>query len=57
LTFCKAADGAILAEVRQSVLDLEGKPLEGQAHGLKDKTVTHVFRLQDGKVTRFDTRD
>ena len=57
LTFCKAADGAILAEVRQSVLDLEGKPLEGQAHGLKDKTVTHVFRLQDGKVTRFDIRD
>ena len=24
---------------------------------LKDKTVMHVFRLQDGKVTRFDVQD
>lgn len=55
--FSKAADGVIFAEVQQSILDLEGKPLEGQTHGLKDKTVTHIFRLQDGKVTRFDIRD
>lgn len=55
--FSKAADGSIFAEVQQSILDLEGKPLEGQTHGLKDKTVTHIFRLQDGKVTRFDIRD
>lgn len=54
VSFRTAADGAIVAEVRQSVRDLEGKPLQVQTHGLKDKTVGHVFRLHDGKVTRFD---
>lgn len=54
VSFHRAADDAIVAEVRQSVHDLEGNPLQGQTHGLKDKTVGHVFRLQDGKVTRFD---
>ena len=52
-----ARDGAIIAEVRQSVRDLEGKPLQGQTHGLKDKTVGHVFRLREGKVARFDIQD
>lgn len=52
--FERTADGAIIAEVWQTVRDLEGKPLQGQAHGLKDKTVGHVFRLRDGKVARFD---
>jgi ketosteroid isomerase-like protein len=56
-SFTKAPDGSIVAEVQQSVRDLEGKPVEGQTHGLKDKTVGHIFRLQDGKVTRFDIRD
>jgi hypothetical protein len=51
------ADGAIVAEVRQSVRDLEGKPLQGQTHGLKDKTVGHIFRLREGKVARFDIQD
>jgi hypothetical protein len=51
------ADGSILAEVRQSVRDLEGKPLEGQTHGLKDKTVGHVFHFRNGEVTRFDIQD
>jgi hypothetical protein len=55
--FHRTADGAIIAEVRQSVRDLEGKPLQGQTHGLKDKTVGHVFRFRDGKVARFDIRD
>src|SRR6516162_5456660 len=41
--FHRTADGAIIVEVRQSVRDLEGKPLQGQTHGLKDKTVGHVF--------------
>jgi ketosteroid isomerase-like protein len=54
LSFRRAADGAVVAEVRQSVRDLGGKLLQGQTHGLKDKTVEHVFRLQDGKITRFD---
>src|SRR4051812_4362770 len=42
--FRRTADGALVAEVRQSVRGLEGKPLQGQAHGLKDRTVGHVFR-------------
>jgi hypothetical protein len=55
--FHRTADGAIVAEVRQSVRDLEGKPLEGQTHGLKDKAVGHVFRLREGKVARFDIKE
>jgi ketosteroid isomerase-like protein len=55
--FHRTADGAILAEVRQSVRDLDGKPLQEQTHGLKDKTVGHLFRLRDGKVARFDIQD
>ena len=55
--FHRAGDGAIIAAVRQSVRDLEGRPLQGQTHGLKDKTVEHVFRLREGKVVRFDIRD
>lgn len=55
--FRRTADGAILAEVRQTVLDLEGRPLQDQTHGLKDKTVGHVFRLRDGKVARFDIQE
>ena len=55
--FHRTADGAITVEVRQTVRDLEGKPLQGQTHGLKDKTVGHVFRLRRGKVARFDIRD
>jgi ketosteroid isomerase-like protein len=55
--FYRAADGSIVAEVRQSVRDLQGRPLQGQTHGLKDKTVGHVFRVRDGKVARFDIQD
>jgi hypothetical protein len=55
--FHRNADGAIIAEVRQSVRDLEGKPLQGQTHGLKDKTVGHVFRFREGRVARFDIED
>jgi hypothetical protein len=57
VSFHRTADGAIIAEVRQSVRDLEGKPLQGQRHGLKDKTVGHVFRFREGKVARFDIQD
>ena len=57
VSFHRTADGAIIAEVRQSVRDLEGRPLQGQTHGLKDKTVGHVFRVRRGKVARFDIRD
>jgi hypothetical protein len=55
--FQRTAGGAIVVEVRQSVRDLEGNPLQGQAHGLKDKTVGHVFRLREGKVARFDIQE
>jgi ketosteroid isomerase-like protein len=55
--FHQTADGAIIAEVRQSVRDLQGKPLQGQTHGLKDKTVGHVFRFRAGKVASFDIQD
>jgi hypothetical protein len=47
--FHRAADDAIVAEVRQSVHDLEGKPLQGQTPGLKNKTVEHVFRFRDAR--------
>ena len=57
VSFRRTADGAIIAEVQQTVRDLEGKPLQGQTHGLKDKTVGHVFRLRKGKVARFDIQD
>jgi len=53
----KAADGSIVVEVEQSVRDLDGNPLQGQTHGLRDKTVTHVFRLRHGRVARFDIGD
>ena len=56
VTFDEALDGSIVAEVRQTVRDLEGRPLQDQAHGLKDKLVEHVFRLRDNKVVRFDIR-
>jgi len=52
--FRDAADGAVVADVIQTVRDLEGRPLEGLAHGLRDKTVGHVFHFADGKVARFD---
>jgi ketosteroid isomerase-like protein len=57
VSFHRAEDGAIVVVVRQSVRDLEGKPLQGQTHGLKDKTVGHVFRFREGKVARFDIQD
>jgi ketosteroid isomerase-like protein len=55
--FHRSANGAVVAEVIQSVRDLDGKPLVGQTHGLKDKTVEHVFRFQAGEVVRFDIAD
>ena len=55
--FRRTEDGAIVAEVVQTIRDLDGKPLEGQTHGLKDKTVGHVFRLREGRVARFDIQD
>jgi hypothetical protein len=55
--FDKAPDGSIVVEVRQSVRDLQGRPLQDQTHGLRDKAVGHVFHFQEGYVTRFDIED
>jgi ketosteroid isomerase-like protein len=38
VSFTETADSSVVVEVQQSVRDLEGKPLQDQAHGLKDKT-------------------
>jgi hypothetical protein len=57
VAFVRHADDTVVAKVRQTVHDLEGRPLIGQTHGLKDKTIGHVFHLRDGKVFRFDIED
>jgi hypothetical protein len=57
VSFDRATDGSIVVEVVQSVRDLEGKPLQDQTHGLKDKTVGHIFALRSGLVARFDIRE
>ncbi|MBP0495508.1 nuclear transport factor 2 family protein [Pararoseomonas indoligenes] len=56
-SFRRTTDGAIFAEVRQSVRAIDGRPLQEQGHGLRDKTVGHVFHFHDGKITRFDIED
>ncbi len=43
----KAANGSIVVEVNQTVHDLEGKRL-------LEETIEHAFRLDEGRVTRFD---
>lgn len=53
----RVSDDVAAVEVIQSVFDLDGKPLQGQTHGLKDKTVTHIFRFESGKIARFDIED
>lgn len=57
VAFTRENDDTIVAEVIQTVLDLEGNPLVGQTHGLKDKAILHVFHLSNGKITRFDLRE
>ncbi len=51
------AEGVLAVEVIQTIRDLDGRPLAGQSHGLKDKTVFHVFQICDGRITRFDIED
>lgn len=57
VAFEETEDGTVAVEVIQSVFDLDGRPLEGQRHGLTDKTVTHIFRIEGDKIIRFDIRD
>jgi hypothetical protein len=47
--FSAGADGATHVEVHQTVRDLKGSVLS-------DKTVGHIFRIEDGLIRRFDIR-
>lgn len=57
VAFRQAGEGSIEVEVIQRVFDLDGRPLEGQDHGLVDKTVMHIFRMQGDRIVRFDIGD
>lgn len=56
-SFHQTEDDTVMVEVRQTVRDLDGNPLQGQAHGLHDKTVRHIFRLRGGQIVRFDIEE
>lgn len=47
--FSEGQDGEVVVEVHQVVHDLEGKLLV-------DQMVGHIFRLEDGRIKRFDIR-
>ena len=47
LKIAKAADGSLVVDVHQVVKNLEGQTLI-------DETVKHAFRLDGGRVQRFD---
>jgi SnoaL-like protein len=49
MSFATGRDGEIVVEVHQTVRDLEGKLLS-------DKAVSHIFRIEDGLIRRFDIR-
>ena len=53
--FAQGADGSLIVEVKQTIRDLEGNPV--QEKGLRDKTVGHIFHFAGGKVVRFDIRE
>jgi ketosteroid isomerase-like protein len=55
--FHRAPNHSIVVEVRQSIRDLQGRPLQDQTHGLRDKLVGHVFYFRGGKVARFDIQE
>ena len=57
MAFDAREDGVVTVKVVQSVFDLNGQPLDGQTHGLKDKTVMHIFRMEGEKIARFDIQD
>ena len=45
--FSRGADGEVVVEVHQTVRDLSGKLLS-------ERTVGHIFRIENGLFTRFD---
>src|SRR5215471_16385706 len=48
--FSRGAHGEVVVEVHQRVRDLSGKLLS-------ERTVSHIFRIENGLVTRFDIRE
>ncbi len=48
--FSTGADGETIVEVHQTVRDLQGAVLV-------DQMVGHIFRIEDGLITRFDIRE
>jgi len=57
IVFQQKDNDTIAVEVIQSVFDLNGAPLTGQTHGLKDKTVIHIFQMKNDKIKCFDIQD
>lgn len=57
VNFHEVGADTIVVDVVQTIRDLEGKLLQGQSHGLKNKTVEHVFQFKGGLVARFDVQD
>ena len=57
VAFRPVEGGTVAVEVIQKVYDLNGQPLENQTHGLKDKTVLHLFRIKGDRIVRFDIGD
>ena len=55
--FRATPDGRIVAQVVQTVRDLDGHPIGEAAHALRDKTIGHSFLFRDGLVARFDIED
>ena len=45
--FASGADGEVVVEVQHTVRDLEGKVLS-------ERLVSHIFRIENGMVRRFD---
>ena len=50
MDFSVDSDGEITVAIRQTVRDLSGKVL------VDNRKVSHVFRLEDGLIKRFDIR-
>ena len=48
--FSTGGDGETIVEVHQTVRDLQGAVLV-------DQMVGHIFRIEDGLITRFDIRE
>ena len=57
IAFRQTENDIIAVEVIQTIFDLNGQPLTGQTHGLKDKTVIHLFHMNEDKIIRFDIKE